>query len=191
MAKRFGLATRKGWVAICSAVFVLVVAVASTSALGASEETDRLPSQSEIAATIESGETEGLPKLTDPSAAEHTSLENLQRDEALELLTGVFETPVNEAAGIYDELQEAELLSPHVAVLPEGKESEQGPSKVEPEANSDAGDQSGRDEAAEALPEAEARKVEGGPRRNRPSWPTHHFLIRRFHLKSNRKKSLI
>ena len=99
---------------------VLAAAIASASALAAGDESEERLPQSRVGrrAGDRIGHLEGLPELTEPLAAKNVPLENLQRDEALELLDGVFATPVEEAAGIYDELQQAKLLSPRVAVLP-------------------------------------------------------------------------
>jgi tripartite motif-containing protein 71 len=149
---------------------ILAAVVASASAFAADDDSgELLPNQSEVATAIESGDSEGLNELTDPSAAIGVPLENLQRDEAVELLNGVFGESVEGAAGIYDELQAATLLSPHVAVLPEPEaagaetpgEEEHGAGSEGAESQSEDG--SGRDEVAEAMPEAEARKDTGPP----------------------------
>ncbi|HEY5943023.1 MAG TPA: NHL repeat-containing protein [Solirubrobacterales bacterium] len=120
------------------ALALLVAVVASASAFAAGDPPDEsgalLPSPSDVATAIESGESEGLPELTDRSAAEDVPLEGLQREEAVELLTGVFGESVEGAAGIYDELQEATILSPYVAVLPESESVEaEAPGEEEPD----------------------------------------------------------
>ncbi len=85
------------------------------------------------------------------------------------LLNGVFGESVEGAAGIYDELQEATLLNSHVAVLPESEGAgSEAPDEEEPvtgsgEGRSNFGGGLVRDEAAEAMPEAEARKDTGPP----------------------------
>jgi len=109
-------------------------------------------------------------------------LEGLQREEAVELLNGVFGGPVEAAAGIYDELQEATLLSPHVAVLPEAdpagadaageEESGAGSEGGEPQPESSPG----RDAVAEAMPEAEGRK-DNGPPLEAPAQPADASLV--------------
>jgi hypothetical protein len=153
---------------------LLVAVVASASALAATDPSEEssvlLPSQSDVSTAIESKVSESaLATLTEPAAAEGVPLEGLQRDEALELLSGVFGGSVEAAAGIYDELQEATLLSPNVAVLPEtGAVGAEEPSDEEAGASSEGGDpplegSSGRDEAAEAMPEAESRRVTAPP----------------------------
>jgi sugar lactone lactonase YvrE len=154
-------------------VLALLVAVAaSASALAATDPSEEssalLPSQSDVNTAIESEDSESalLATLTKPAAAEGVPLEGLQREEALEILSGVFGGSVEAAAGIYDELQEATLLSPNVAVLPEaraGEASDEGAG-----AGSEGGEppieaSSGRDEAAEAMPEAESRRFTGPP----------------------------
>ncbi|HWC49103.1 MAG TPA: NHL repeat-containing protein [Solirubrobacterales bacterium] len=123
-----------------------------------------------MAEAIDAGASGSPLQTTDPTAAEDVSLGSLERDEALALLNGVFEAPVEETVGIYDELQQAKLLSPTVAVLPESGTQSQVTTEEDPEAAGENREQaagvevsSGRDEAAEALPEAEARKDEGPP----------------------------
>jgi tripartite motif-containing protein 71 len=168
------------------ALALLLAVVASASAVAAGEtpakDASLLPSQSDVAAAIESGELGSLPGLTDPSAAEDVPLEGLQREEAMELLNGVFGGPVEAVAGIYDELQEATLLSPHVAVLPEPGPTGAG---AEGEGKSGAGSEGGepqpenspgRDEVAEAMPEAEGRKDYGPPLES-PAQPADASLV--------------
>jgi len=156
------------------ALALLVAVVASASALAATDPSEEssalLPSQADVKTAIESGVSESaLASLTEPAAAEGVSLEGLQREEALELLSGVFGGSVEAAAGIYDELQEATLLSPTVAVLPEAETNgAEEPSDEEAGTGSEGGEpqlegKAGRDEAAEAVPEAEAREVTGPP----------------------------
>jgi tripartite motif-containing protein 71 len=128
-----------------------------------------LPSQADVTTAIEAGVSgQSLATPTEPAAAEGVPLEDLQRGEAAKLLNGVFGGPVEAAAGIYDELQEATLLSPHVAILPEPEAAEgEAPSEEEPAAGSEAGPppagSSGRDAVAEAMPEAESRRIAGPP----------------------------
>lgn len=160
-----------GVLALAFSLLVAVVASASAIAAGDSpnESDGQLPSQADVVAAIESGVSErSLANSTEPTAAVGVPLEDLQREEAVELLNGVFGGPVEGAAGIYDELEEATLLSPHVAVLPdpEAAEVETG-GEEEPAADPETGGppegSSGRDEVAEAMPEAEARKLAGPP----------------------------
>ena len=168
------------------ALALLVAVVASASAFAAGDSPDEsgalLPNQSDVAAAIESGESESLPELTDPSAAIGVPLGNLQRDEAMELLNGVFGESVEGAAGIYDELQEATLLSPHVAVLPEPEAAgAETPGEEEQDAASEGGEPQpennpGRDEVTEAMPEAEARQ-DSGPPLEAPAEPANASLV--------------
>jgi sugar lactone lactonase YvrE len=82
-----------------------------------------LPATEEFAETIQS-EAEGSQainrELTDPSAAEGTALENLKRDEALELLEGVFRLQLESPSGPFDELNIEKFLSDNVAVIAPG-----------------------------------------------------------------------
>ena len=100
----------------------------------------------------------------------------------MELLNGVFGESVEGAAGIYDELQEATLLNSHVAVLPEPEAAGgETPGEEEPGAGSEGGepqpeDRPGRDEVAEAMPEAEARK-DNGPPPEAPAQPADASLV--------------
>ena len=59
---------------------------------------------------------------TDPSAAEGVAHRDLGRDEALQLLQGVFEPELQAPAGIFDELHVENYLAPNVAVIPEGEQ---------------------------------------------------------------------
>ncbi|HEU4461875.1 MAG TPA: hypothetical protein VFR75_04710, partial [Solirubrobacterales bacterium] len=159
-----------GVLVLALALLVAIGVSASAFAAGEPSEGELLPSQSDVAAAIESGVSEhALATLTEPSAAEGVPLEGLQREEAVELLNAVFEAPVEGAAGIYDELQEATLLSPYVAVLPEPEAAGvETPGADDPGTGSE-GDESqpegssGPDESGEALPEAEAGSVTGPP----------------------------
>jgi tripartite motif-containing protein 71 len=144
------------------AIAVLCVAVASASAFASGEPSENpsalLPDSADMAAAIENGSgEEAPPPATDPRAAEGLQLENLRRDEALEVLNGVFEAPLEAAAGIYDELGDAKLLGPHVALIrgsqdAAGPDFGGGPSQSTPDR-----------EAAEELPEAEALRDIGPP----------------------------
>jgi sugar lactone lactonase YvrE len=73
---------------------------------------------------------------TDPSAAEELPRDDIGRDEALELAESVFGVAVEDPAGMWDELSEARLLSPHTAVLPgdgtPAAGSERGEEEAEP-----------------------------------------------------------
>jgi sugar lactone lactonase YvrE len=166
------------------ALTLLVAVVASASALAADppdQSASLHPSQSDVAQAIESGESEGLPELTDPAAAEDLPLEGLQREEAVDLLNSVFGESVEAAAGIYDELQEATFLSPHVAVLPESDlAGDETAGEEEPGAGSEAGEPqpnvTGRNEVTENLPEAESRRATGPPP-EAPAEPAHASLI--------------
>jgi streptogramin lyase len=146
-----------------AALFLFVVVSGSALAVETTDHSGTLlPTNSEIAEAIAAGSENGDTDLTEPAAAEGVPLQDLERAEALALLIGVFGTPVEAAAGIYDELQGATLLSSHVAVLPED-----GPSMMEEphaeNASSQVASELGRDESSEALPEAEARAAEGPP----------------------------
>lgn len=75
-----------------------------------------------------------IPYLTDPSAAEGTPLEDLGREEALQLLTGVFGAEVEGPAGPFDELRVEKFLADNVALIPAGQQ---------PEAPAASGEESG------------------------------------------------
>ncbi|HSS41384.1 MAG TPA: NHL repeat-containing protein [Solirubrobacterales bacterium] len=161
----------------------MAATIASASALAADDESGGLlPSQSDIASAIESGASETNLTATEPAAAEGVPLEGLQREEAVELLNGVFGESVEGAAGIYDELQEATLLSPHVAVVPEPEAAgAETPGDEEQGAASEGGEPQpesnpSRDEVAEAMPEAEARR-DSGPPPKAPAEPANASLV--------------
>jgi NHL repeat-containing protein len=102
------------------AAAVLMAAICAAGAVADEAETDLLPSADQVAAAIQDeapGEVGGQ-GLTDPAAAQGVELENLNRAEALMLMTGVFSEQVEAPAGIYDELQESHLLGSNVAVIP-------------------------------------------------------------------------
>lgn len=158
-------------VAICGGTSLNFVTISPASAEAAGDSADQseplLPTGSEIAAAINQDSEEQTAGPAKSAPGEQMDLENLQRDEAAAVLNDFFGTSIEEAAGIYDELQLADLLSPHVAVVPEGDGAGQVPNQASSEATDDgAGSlsrQPGRDEAAEARPEAEARWTNGPP----------------------------
>lgn len=63
-------------------------------------------------------------ELTDPEAAEELPHSDLDREEALELLTEVFEEPLESIDGPYDELQVKRFISNDAAVIAAGEPSE-------------------------------------------------------------------
>ena len=166
--RAFSISRRPNGVLVL-ALALLVAVVASASALAATDPSEEssalLPSQSEVAAAIESGGSENaISTLAEPAAAEGVDLEGLGRGEALEILNGVFGAPVEAAAGIYDELQGATVLSSNVAVLPDPDTGEEEPDGADGSGEGKSVDgATGRDEAAEVMPEAESRRVEGPP----------------------------
>jgi streptogramin lyase len=65
-------------------------------------------------------------ELTDSEAAEELPHDDLGRDEALELMTAVFDPALQNPAGIYDELDVEEFHADNVAVIAAGKQPEAG-----------------------------------------------------------------
>jgi hypothetical protein len=59
---------------------------------------------------------------TDPEAAESLPLEDLNREEAGEVLEGVFEPELDGPAGIFDDLHVEKFLAPNVAVIAAGEQ---------------------------------------------------------------------
>jgi NHL repeat-containing protein len=107
----------------------LSVLLAVTGAVSASAEPDPqapdLPTSAEVIDAIES-EAPGSIEIepTDLTAAEELPHQNLDRAGALELLQGVFESPLDATAGIFDGLEVEKFLAPNVALVqapsPEG-----------------------------------------------------------------------
>lgn len=111
---------RGGVGTLCIAIVVLVIAVGAGSAHADGDlgDPNPLPNTPDVASAIGAGTELDDEELTDPGAAAGVPLEDLDRDEAQALLSGVFGDVVEAPSGIYDELQEAEILAPDVAVLP-------------------------------------------------------------------------
>jgi tripartite motif-containing protein 71 len=113
-----GVAWRVG---IASAFFVLLITAICTSfALADEAASPEVPSP---------GSAEGSsalvePEPTDPEAAEELPHEELNREEAAELLEGVFEPEVQGAAGIYADLHVEKFLAPNVALIAPGEQPE-------------------------------------------------------------------
>jgi streptogramin lyase len=145
-------------------MLVTVICAASALADQSGDEGGSLPTPADIAAAVESSPPGAVDQeLTDPSAAQGVPLTDLGRAEALDLLTGVFGQQVEAPAGVYDNLQGAELLSSNVAVVPEGA-TEAGEEKEELEgslegAGGPAEGEGSESAEAEAAPEAEAKEV--------------------------------
>lgn len=59
-----------------------------------------------------------LPPLTHPGIAEELPHANLGREEASELMLGVFGPEVKESSGVFDQLEDVELVAPNVAIVP-------------------------------------------------------------------------
>ncbi len=80
-----------------------------------------LPSSDETRGAIESQPPHTTdPGLTDPKAGQSVAHQDLGRSEALGLLDGVFGGVLEDAAGIFDELQVKRFLAPNVAVISAG-----------------------------------------------------------------------
>lgn len=122
-------------------LLLVVLGVAPASADESGAPAPGLPTPEQVVQAIEAeGAGSTQPPLTDPEAAESLPHKDLGRDEALELLQGVFEQELQAPAGIFDELEVEKFLSPNVAVIPgdgppvvatEAEESEIPPSVAE------------------------------------------------------------
>jgi len=89
-------------------------------AIGLQESVEEIKAAS---AEEENGEAQGIIRdLTDSSAAEGVPLEGLGRNEAGELLEGVFGQQVETAAGVFDDLHVEKFLADNVAVIPAGQQ---------------------------------------------------------------------
>jgi streptogramin lyase len=96
----------------------LTVGVASAFADEPAGPAADLPTSAEITEAIESEGPGLIPtQATNPSAAEKLPHQNLGREEALELLRGVFEEQLQNPAGILDQLEVERFLAPDVAVI--------------------------------------------------------------------------
>jgi sugar lactone lactonase YvrE len=180
-----------GWhqgsgLAIFLAIFILLV-ILSTAALAdglEGGEENPLPSAAEVAGVIESSAAGSVePAITDASAADGLPLDDLGRDQALELLTGVFAQQVEAPAGIYDELQEATVLSSNVAVVPLGSldsdssdQVGQEGSPVEDQGETPSDPDSGSEAKVEGSPQTAARS-EGEPPPSVPAQLANSALI--------------
>jgi sugar lactone lactonase YvrE len=150
------------------ALLVTVTCAASALADQSGAEDGSLPTPADVAAAVESSPAGAVDQeLTDPSAAQGVPLTDLGREEALDLLTGVFSQQVEAPAGVYDNLQGAELLSSNVAVVPEGA-LEAGEEEEEVEGSLEGAEDPAEGEGSEsaeseAAPEAEAKEVREEP----------------------------
>lgn len=112
------------------ALLVLSLLVGATTALAEEgDEAPSLPTAGQVTDAIASG-SQAIPSLEpDLALAEELPHENLGREEALELLEGVFTPQLEAPAGIFDDLDVERFLAPDVAVLsePEGSAASSGP----------------------------------------------------------------
>lgn len=146
MWQRIVGAKRVWWVA----VFAALLAVSSSAPVFAEsteppsqqeEEQEKpdfrpLPSGEEISEAIQNESIPPLePEFTDPEAAEGVALSNLGRDEAQDLIEGVFASALSSPAGIFDELNVEKFLAPNVALIPAGEQPE-GPVPADDEESS-------------------------------------------------------
>jgi hypothetical protein len=116
---------------LLAALSVLLLALGAGSALAVEPEGEQqayvLPTAEDVVNAVEAGLTNsGVRLLTNPTAAEGLPLEGIDRTEALDLLEGVFGTPIEASAGIYDELDGAELRGPNAAVIPSDEQPAPG-----------------------------------------------------------------
>jgi streptogramin lyase len=102
------------------ASLVLLVACGAGAAFagqGGSGSDPGLPTAEDFVSAFEEGNPESTPDETNPQAAEGVALNDIDRTEAVDLLQGVFEPVLKNAAGIFDELEVERFLSPTVAVV--------------------------------------------------------------------------
>lgn len=103
---------------LCLLAFLVLLSSVSASADEPSGQTQGLPTSEDFASAIESGVPASIaPVLTNLEAAEGIPHRDLARDEAVELLQGVFEPELQGPAGIFDELEVDKFLAPNVAVI--------------------------------------------------------------------------
>ncbi len=99
-------------------LFLFVVFLGATSASAEESGDASLPSSQDVIQAIGSESSQSIgTQLTDPGAAESLPRQDLDRDEALELLQGVFEAQLQAPAGIFDELEVQKFLAPNVALI--------------------------------------------------------------------------
>jgi sugar lactone lactonase YvrE len=115
-------------------LFLLVSSAGRVFADTPSESESRppLPTSQEVGEAIASQNGKSIePVLTDSSAAEALPHQDLNRDEALELMQAVFESELQAPAGVFDELQVEKFLSDHAAVVPAGQQPGEAPTLLE------------------------------------------------------------
>lgn len=128
-------------IATIAAMIVLLAMVMAAAAAWADDPSSEItptPSSESVIEAIEAGSTTGEESLTDPAAAAGQPLESLDRDQAGEILEGVFGGVVEAPSGIYDELQGARILGTNVAIMPDA-DAPTGVVEVEPEFESSEG----------------------------------------------------
>lgn len=111
------------WRLLLSAVLLLLAVgtAYATADENATPETSGLPTAADVTRAIEGESSAEIgEEETDPEAAEELPHRDLGREEAAELLSGVFEPELQAPAGIYDELEVEKLLAPNVAVVASG-----------------------------------------------------------------------
>jgi sugar lactone lactonase YvrE len=159
---------------LLAAVLLLLVSVVSTSALADDPGSGPpLPTSSETAAAIEEGSTLESPQPTDPQAAAALPHDDLGRGEAVELLQGVFEPELQNAAGIFDDLEVTRFLAPNVAVVPRDELSGASPEAQEEETPPPAGEDEEEASPPPSGEEAEGEEEAGSPgAEEEPEGPT-------------------
>jgi sugar lactone lactonase YvrE len=103
------------------ALLVVALVVASTAladAEGTESPTPEVLSPQLIKEAINSPTVDLAAPVTDPQAAQQLPHDELDRSEALDLLTSVFGAQVESPAGLLDEMPPARYLTDHAAVMP-------------------------------------------------------------------------
>lgn len=122
------------------AVFIAVLALGLTYGAGRAKGEENNGSSDALAPTaqqtkefLESGRAGALLEESETNlhAAQTLPHRNLERGEALELAEAVFETEIESAGGIYDELEPEKFLSNYAAVVPVSSLPEDSPQPSE------------------------------------------------------------
>jgi tripartite motif-containing protein 71 len=104
--------------AVALGLLLLSIGAAYASANEENVQASGLPTSADVIQAIEAEEPGSVGvQLTDPQAAEELPHSDLEREEALQLLQGVFEAQLQAPAGVFDELDVKKFLAPNLAVI--------------------------------------------------------------------------
>lgn len=145
-------------------VLILMLSIGLTGksafAQDSGESPSGLPGPADVIGAIEAGQSHAVSLApTDAEAAENRPLQDLGRDEAIELLQGVFEAQLQAPAGIFDELEVERFLAPDVAVIA-GDGSPTQVSSTQADASPGDGEQT---ESSEPMTEKEELRAQAPP----------------------------